>query len=60
VAVALSSVNFKTAKAQFVVGSEISELAQQEIQTIINELSIFKGLCQSYQSIYLEVCPRFL
>jgi type II restriction enzyme len=40
VAVALSSVNFKTAKAQFVVGSEISELAQQEIQTIINELSM--------------------
>lgn len=39
VAVALSATHFKTAKAQFVVGSEISESAQQEIQTIINELS---------------------
>lgn len=40
VAIALSAGNFKTAKAQFVVGSEISEFAQKEIQTIINELSM--------------------
>ncbi|GAB4343718.1 MAG: TdeIII family type II restriction endonuclease [Flammeovirgaceae bacterium] len=40
VAVALSSTHFKTAQAQFIVGSEISELAQKEIQTIINELSM--------------------
>jgi len=40
VAVALSEGNFKTAKAQFVVGSEISEFAQKEIQIIINELSM--------------------
>jgi hypothetical protein len=40
VAVALSAGNFKTAKAQFVVGSEISEFAQKEIQNIINELSM--------------------
>lgn len=41
VAVALSATHFKTAKAQFVVGSEISEFAQKEIQTIINELSMW-------------------
>jgi len=40
VAVALSAIHFKTAKAQFVVGSEISEFAQREIQEIINELSM--------------------
>jgi len=40
VAVALSVTQFKTAKAQFVVGSEISEFAQREIQEIINELSM--------------------
>ncbi len=40
VAVALSANRFKTAKAQFVVGNEISESAQKEIQTIINELSM--------------------
>jgi len=40
VAVALSATQFKTAKAQFVVGGEISESAQSEIQAIINELSM--------------------
>ncbi|MBP7679882.1 MAG: TdeIII family type II restriction endonuclease [Saprospiraceae bacterium] len=40
VAVALSADNFKTAEAQFAVGSEISEFAQREIQEIINELSM--------------------
>lgn len=40
VAIALSATHFKTAKAQFVVGSEISEFAQREIQEIINELSM--------------------
>ncbi len=40
VAVALSKDNFKTTKAQFVVGNEISTAAQREIQTIINELSM--------------------
>jgi type II restriction enzyme len=40
VAVALSAIHFKTAKAQFVVGSEISDFAQREIQEIINELSM--------------------
>ncbi len=40
VAVALSATHFKVAKAQFVVGSETSELAQKEIQIIINELSM--------------------
>jgi type II restriction enzyme len=40
VAVALSATHFKTATAQFVVGSEISEFAQKEIQEIINELSM--------------------
>ncbi len=40
VAIALSANRFHTAKAQFAVGSEISELAQKEIQAIINELSI--------------------
>ncbi len=40
VAVALSTNNFKTAKAQFVVGNEISDFAQREIQAIINELSM--------------------
>jgi type II restriction enzyme len=40
VAVALSATHFKTAKAQFVVGREISEFAQREIQEIINELSM--------------------
>lgn len=40
VAVALSRDNFKTAKAQLVVGNEISTAAQQEIQAIINELSM--------------------
>lgn len=40
VAVALSVNHFKIAKAQFVVGSEISEFAQREIQEIINELSM--------------------
>ncbi|MFQ3599463.1 MAG: TdeIII family type II restriction endonuclease [Chloroherpetonaceae bacterium] len=40
VAVALSTAHFKTAKAQFVAGNEISEFAQKEIQTIINELSM--------------------
>ncbi|GAB4338160.1 MAG: hypothetical protein OHK0038_16820 [Flammeovirgaceae bacterium] len=39
-AVALSANHFQTAKTQFAVGSEISELAQKEIQTIINELSM--------------------
>ncbi|HRK25916.1 MAG TPA: TdeIII family type II restriction endonuclease [Chitinophagales bacterium] len=40
VAMALSATHFKAARAQFVVGSEISEFAQKEIQTIINELSM--------------------
>ncbi|MBK8445057.1 MAG: TdeIII family type II restriction endonuclease [Sphingobacteriales bacterium] len=40
VAIALSATHFKTAKAQFVVGSEISDFAQREIQEIINELSM--------------------
>ncbi len=40
VAVALSEGKFKTAEAQFVVGTEISEFAQREIQQIINELSV--------------------
>lgn len=39
VAVALSTNNFKTVKSQFIVGNEISEFAQIEIQQIINELS---------------------
>ncbi len=40
VAVALSTNNFQKAKAQFAVGDEISEFAQNEIQNIINELSL--------------------
>jgi hypothetical protein len=40
VAVALSANNFKTVKSQFIAGNEISEAAQKEIQTIINELSM--------------------
>jgi type II restriction enzyme len=40
VAVALAKDNFKRVEAQFVVGSEISEVAQREIQEIINELSM--------------------
>lgn len=40
VAVALSANSFQVAKAQFVVGNQISEFAQKEIQEIINELSV--------------------
>lgn len=40
VAVALANNNFKKVEHQFIVGREISEFAQREIQTIINELSM--------------------
>lgn len=40
VAIQLSENNFKTVKAQFCVGVEISEYAQKEIDNIINDLSM--------------------
>ncbi len=43
VAEKLASLNFKEAKKQYVLGTNISEKAQLEIQHIINELSIGKN-----------------
>jgi hypothetical protein len=40
VAETLASTNFKFAKKQFVVGDQISEKAQSEIQRIINDLTV--------------------
>jgi len=43
VAETLASINFKEAKKQYVLGTQISEKAQLEIQHIINELSTGKN-----------------